>query len=86
MRRLHLALLLVLAGRGLPGCGIEITCDIGEMRCLGDTVQTCNADHDWKDWLACRETGLTCTTDPLRCGGHGDVACCDPDAWNGDEP
>ena len=69
--------ILVLASGFLPGCGWEVTCDIGEMRCMADTLQTCNADHDWKDWLSCWERGLTCTTDPARCGGYGDIACCD---------
>jgi len=78
MRRLLPALALLLAGGASSGCGIESTCDIGEMRCMGDTVQTCNADHDWKDWLSCWQTGLTCTTDPMRCGGTWDIACCDP--------
>ncbi len=77
MRRFTALLLLLLAGGACARCGVYSFCNTGEMRCLGDTVQTCNADHEWKDWLSCWKTGLTCSTDPARCGGYGDIACCD---------
>lgn len=60
-----------------PGCGVDWSCDTGEMRCLGDTVQQCNADRDWKDWLNCGYAGMDCYDDWEHCGGYGDIACCD---------
>ena len=53
-------------------------CEMGEMRCSGDTVQLCNADHEWIDWMSCWRNGLRCYQDPDHCGGTTyDVACCD---------
>jgi hypothetical protein len=70
-------LLIVLLFWSFPGCGQEFSCHTGEMRCLGDTAQMCNANHDWVDWLNCGMEGMTCYIDRSHCGGSGDVACCD---------
>ena len=77
MKRTIQTFLILLIAWFLQGCGDDYSCDTGEMRCSGNTVQMCNADHDWVDWLSCNEAGLTCYTDQARCGGHGDIACCD---------
>jgi len=67
----------VLAAGPLSGCGGDRSCDTGEMQCWGDTVQLCNADRDWVDWLDCFDSGKACYADRDHCGGWGDIACCD---------
>jgi len=71
------AILFMLLPCHLAACDEWYTCDTGEMRCLGDDAQLCNADQEWVNWLDCGSEGMTCYTDRSHCGGSADIACCD---------